>query len=168
MSPSWSMRSTMTSWSKVSPIQLTATSNARSSPRLRSALSNLDLPPLLFDHLAEQPAAGSVDWLSYDDKGQLLVRATVSHPTAKRCQHFSVGAKVREYKIHDNGKGDFFAEITRAELTDISLTPTPVNPKAIVIRRSRPSPPAQFYSLMVKRVERLIQLANFMREEQHQ
>jgi hypothetical protein len=132
------------------------------SPFAFGALLPSKLPPLLFDH---QPAAGSVDWLSYDHKGQLLVRATVTHPLAKRCEHFSVGAKIRQSKIHDNGTGDFFAEIISAELSDISLTPTPVNPKAIVVSRGRPSPPSQFYSHLTTKVSRLIDLTNLIREE---
>jgi hypothetical protein len=63
------------------------------------------------------------------------------------------------------GASDFFAEMFSAELSDISLSPTPVNPKAIVIHRSRPSSASEFYGLMKQKVERLAQLAAFLREE---
>ena len=45
--------------------------------------------PLLYRHDPAQPA-GRVDSLDYDDRGRLLVRATVTHPEARRCAAFSM------------------------------------------------------------------------------
>ena len=58
-----------------------------SYPLQRTSLPK-DLP-LLYNHDAKEPA-GSIDALYYDAKGQLMVRATVTHPRARRCQAFSI------------------------------------------------------------------------------
>ncbi|BBB99003.1 hypothetical protein [Bradyrhizobium elkanii] len=108
-------------------------------------------PPLLYDHDPEQ-IAGMVDDLRYEAQGRLLATVTAHHPTARRCSAFSVGAKIREYTIQDNGSGDFEAVITRAELTDLSLVPRPVNPACRVLSRRQLSPPAMFWHLMHQRV----------------
>jgi hypothetical protein len=87
---------------------------------------------------------------------------TANHPVARRCSAFSVGAKVREYVIHDNGYRNFEALITRAELTDLSLVQRPVNPHARVLSRRKLSEPAIFWHLMQQRVAVLQKMITIM------
>ena len=127
------------------------------------------LPPLLYDHDEDQ-IAGSVDQLRYDANGRLIVRATVTHPAAKRCGAFSVAAHIDEYEIKDADSFSFHAVVSRARLGDISLVETPINPHALVQRRwaALPSTPAlsDFYSLMIRRVALLGDLTRMMRQPQ--
>ena len=120
--------------------------------------------PLLYNHDAKEPA-GSIDELYYDAKGQLMVRATVTHPRARRCQAFSIGAKVRDYALRDADGQNFYAEVLKAELTDVSLVERPVNPNARVLQRSRPTPTYFFYDLMRQRVELCQRLVSIMQQE---
>lgn len=122
--------------------------HCRFAPRAFGDLSSVRIP-LLYDH--EQPA-GTIDRLSYDASGRLLADVTATHATARRCVAFSVGARVREYTIIDNGRGDFEAFITHAELTDLSLVRFPVNPQCKVLSRRLLCPQAMFYELMRQRL----------------
>ena len=72
--------------------------------------------PLLFEHDPDQ-VAGTVDELSYDQTGNLCVTVTATHQLARRCNAFSVGAKVRDYVVSDEGPS-FFATVREAVLTD--------------------------------------------------
>ncbi|MGX1104516.1 HK97 family phage prohead protease [Bradyrhizobium elkanii] len=90
--------------------------------------------PLLYRHDPSE-VAGTINDLGYDEWGQLTVKATVTHPKARRATRLSVGAKILEYSITDNGGRDFFATITRAEVTDVSLVVSPCNPHALVTLR---------------------------------
>jgi phage head maturation protease len=117
--------------------------------------------PLLYDHDPDQ-VAGTVDDLHYDSDGRLVATVTAGHPLARRCSAFSIGARIRSYVIHDNGPGKFFAEITKAELTDLSLVPRPVNPQARVLSRRPPCPQAMFWELTRQRVACLQKLVNII------
>ena len=55
------------------------------------------LPPLYLAHDETTPV-GTVDSLEYDQRGRLHVTATVTHDAAKRCNGFSVGARVLNTK----------------------------------------------------------------------
>jgi hypothetical protein len=104
-------------------------------------------PPLLFKH--KEPA-GTVDALDYDQRGNLKIRATVTHPVARRCGAFSVGAKVIDYEIREADGPNFHAVITRAEVTEVSLTDVPSNPNALVLNRH-----PDLFSHLMQRVGRL-------------
>ena len=121
----------------------------------------LGQPPLLYDH---EVVAGHVDSLSYDGLGQLVASVTASHPIARRCSAFSVGARVLEYQVIDRGNGDFEALITNAKLTDISLVKLPVNPRAVVLHRRKPAPHDEFYSLMRRRVDIASRMLAYIKE----
>ena len=126
------------------------------------ALTWSTLPALLFDH---NVPAGSVDDLHYE-AGKLLVTCTVTHSRARRCSAFSIGCKVREYQIRNAATPDFFAEITRAELTEVSLVDTPVNAECRVLKRSRVSAHSEFYHLIGAKVTCLQKLMPLIQQEQ--
>ena len=121
--------------------------------------------PLLYDHNAAEPA-GTIDELRYDAAGNLTVRATVTHAKAKRCNAFSIGGKVRAYTIKNADSPNFYAAVSRAELTDVSLVECPVNPRALVQSRQRQAPPVEFWDLMAQRVALYQQLVTLMMKDQ--
>ena len=110
--------------------------------------------PLYYKH-REDERVGRIDALEYDAAGQLLIRCTVTHELARRCAAFSVGATVREYQIVNAERPDFHALISVAELTEVSLTDTPANPRALVTQRSKPCAQAEFYGNMLSLVSGL-------------
>src|SRR3954447_9919121 len=78
------------------------------------------LPPLLFRH--GEPA-GEILELHNDDSGRLVIRARVTHPLAKRCSHFSVGATVQKWELRDaDDPAKFHGLITQATIDEVSLT----------------------------------------------
>jgi hypothetical protein len=106
-------------------------------------LKSYPLPPLLYKH-QDSVVAGTITRLDYDDHGSLKIAAEVSHPMARRCNAFSVGATILKYEIVDNGGQDFHALISSARIDEISLTDRPANPNALV--RSRyPTGPMKAY-----------------------
>ena len=54
-------------------------------------LSGYPKPPLLFKHDSTQ-VAGIIESLQFDDHGNLRIVAEVTHPLAKRCNAFGIGA----------------------------------------------------------------------------
>jgi hypothetical protein len=78
---------------------------------------------------ANEPA-GEILQMDYDPRGQLVVRAKVSHPEARRCGHFSIACTVREWRLCEiDDPRRFHGEIRQADIDEISLTPTPCNEK---------------------------------------
>ena len=71
---------------------------------------------------------------------------------AARCQALSYAASVEDYTLHDDGRATFYARITKATLTEISLTENPSNPNALVTRRGPPPPGVALYNLMQAKV----------------
>ena len=69
------------------------------------------LPPLHARH-DESKTVGSVDALTYDDKGNLTCRCTVVDPHARRLPAFSVGARVLDYELRDVDTPHYYALIT--------------------------------------------------------
>jgi hypothetical protein len=118
-------------------------------------------PPLLFKHDPAHPA-GRIESLSYDEGGCLLIRATVTHELARRCGAFSIGARVIEYEMRDVDGPNFYAVINCAELTEVSLTSTPANPKAVVRHRYRAT---LFFDQMRERVRLLVSLTELIKQE---
>lgn len=108
------------------------------------------LPELLYRHQAG--AIGTVDALEWTPAG-LRVTCTTDHPAAKLCGAFSVSATIQDYAIIDaDDPENFHAEIKSAWLDEVSLTPVPANPAALVLQR-QPRPPAvEFYDLMKSRI----------------
>ena len=123
-----------------------------------------EMPPLYHKHDASQ-VAGEIEDLSYDDRGNLLVRARVDHPQARRCGAFSIGATVVAYEMKNADRPDFFALITQADLTEISLTDAPANPRALVLRRHRVSALSGFYDAVTEKVRCLTELTKMMKED---
>jgi hypothetical protein len=116
-----------------------------------------DNPPvkLLYQHDTTQPA-GKIERLEWDARGQLRIRARVSHSYAKTAGAFSVSAKVLAYELRDVDTPNFYALVTSAEIPDeISLTHTPCDPHALVLHRSAPSALDENYAKTLASVNRL-------------
>jgi hypothetical protein len=110
---------------------------------------------LLFKHKAAE-VAGTIDHLAYDDAGQLLIRCTVTHPEARRCNAFSVGASIIEYSIEDADNPDcFHALIRQARVDEVSLTPIPSQIGALVTKRHDVSARAAFYENAQRSVQKV-------------
>jgi hypothetical protein len=89
--------------------------------------------PLHFDHTGEVAGgieALSYEALSYNDRGELLVRAYVDHRQAVRCNAFSVSGDVLEYSLHDTDRPGFYARVEKIRLREVSLVQSPVQPGA--------------------------------------
>ena len=133
-------------------------------PVFRRSLGMLRVAaPVIFRHDPKAPA-GTIEELKYTDTGALYIRACVSHPEARRCNAFSIGGKVLAYRLHDGGSGDFHAEVTDAELEEISITDRPANLHARVMRRYPASPLPRIFDLTKTRVEVLIRLVALIPE----
>jgi hypothetical protein len=85
---------------------------------------------------------------------------------ARRFGAFSVGAKIIHYTIKDADSTHFFAEVTRAELNEVSLTEHPHLDCARVITRRQPAAMGEVYALLAQRVDRLSQVVALMRSMQ--
>jgi HK97 family phage prohead protease len=120
--------------------------------------------PLLYRHDPTQ-VAGRIDEIDYDERGNLRVRATVTHALAKRCGAFSIGARILDYEMRDELGPDFHALVTSAELTEVSVTPSPANPFALVQRRSRASARAEFYNDAIKLVSCMQEFVGLLQQE---
>jgi YD repeat-containing protein len=100
--------------------------------------------PLFIEHDTERQV-GTVT-LSYDAQGALRARTSPLTGDARRYNAFSISAKIIQYGIHDADHRSFFAEVTQAELTEVSLTTHPHLDTARVLQRLRPNPQAEFYN----------------------
>jgi hypothetical protein len=87
---------------------------------------------LLYAHDA---IAGEVLDLGYDCHGNLVIEARADHPAARRCNGFSVGGRIRAYKLVDTDKASFHAIISDCELAEVSLVENPSNRFALVKSR---------------------------------
>jgi hypothetical protein len=111
------------------------------------------LPPLLFKH---RERAGTIDELRYDEFGRLRVTATVEHPTARRCSHFSVGCSPHEFAILDpDDPNKFRAQVNSAVLDEISITDVPSNPDSKALHRFPVSPATLSSTALIERLTRL-------------
>jgi hypothetical protein len=112
------------------------------------------MPPLKFDHTEEN--AGRIEMLAHNDRGELTISAYVDHPTAVRCNAFSVSGDVLDYTLHDTGKPSFFARVERVRLREVSLVPAPINNQARVLKRELPSAMSRFAASSLKQFDLLI------------
>jgi len=120
-------------------------------------------PPLLFRH---REPAGEILSLAYDARGRLLVDARVDHVEARRCSGLSVAATIVKYELRDqDDPQNFHALITRADLDEISLTPTPCNPACVVTSRISVSPALETYDLAAKGISRLMEVVEQLRNK---
>ena len=87
-----------------------------------------------FRHDPKQ-VAGHVNELSHDADGHLRIRATVDLETGQTRPAFSVAATIHAYEICNADSPNFYALITSAEVSEISLTPSPANSNALVLNR---------------------------------
>jgi hypothetical protein len=132
----------------------------RTAPR---AFGPLPLPhtvPLRLDH-DEKSSAGTIEDLTYDADGSLLIVARVTCAKAVNGPAFSVAAIIDEFEVDER---DATGTVTKARLMEISLVAQPVDPHALVLSRSRPQPVTEFYSLMASRVDCLQRMAALVKE----
>jgi Caudovirus prohead serine protease len=119
--------------------------------------------PLLYRHDPNQVAGEIVD-LEYDELGNLQVWTKVTHPLAKRTGAFSIGATILDYTICDADSPDFYALVTQAELTEISLTDNPSNPFALVMDRHRHPPAVETLELLTAKMKILQKMTLLLKE----
>ena len=117
--------------------------------------SQLPTVPLLVEHDSSR-SAGTVA-PTYDAAGALHVRATVTGE-ARRYGAFSVSASNIQFKLVHPDRRDFYAQITSATLTEISLTEFPHLPTALILNRMPGDARGEFYDLMARRVNLVSQL----------
>jgi hypothetical protein len=119
-------------------------------------------PQLLFRH--KEPA-GEILKLRDDAKGRLVIEARVDHPEARRCAGLSVAATIEAYELREIDDPDsYHALITRARLDEISLTPTPADPKCTVTSRLPVSPLPEYFDLARKGVDNLIRQVELLQQ----
>jgi Caudovirus prohead serine protease len=121
---------------------------------------------LLYRHDPTQ-IAGRLESLRYDADGRLIVRATVEHEAARRCNALSVGFQLLDGAIIDPDSADFHALVRSAELGEVSLVEKPSNPACIVTHKMRVPAEREFYSLLQRRIECVIGMARILMEQQH-
>jgi hypothetical protein len=117
-------------------------------------------PPLLYRH---SELAGTIDELSYDPDGRLMIRATVSHELARRCPCFSAAAIVHHWQMVAGDTPEFVAEVTSATVVEVSLTPAPANSDCRVLSRYPVPAPVQFYSLVGQKVDALTKMVGLIK-----
>ena len=87
-----------------------------------------------------QIIAGTVDEISVDWLGRVLVTCSVDHPVAQRMPGFSVGVSVEKFTIHNADSAGVYGEIEACVLEEVSLTEVPGNRAALVTERWVASP----------------------------
>ena len=130
-----------------------------SRANLAFGLLRLSRVKLLYKH--EDVVAGTIEHLGYDAYGRLKIRCRVKLERARRCGGFSVGARIKSYEIVNADKPSFFARITDAELSEISLVDCPANPPALVCSRT-PVPPLQFFDAALRYVDAIKMLVTLL------
>jgi len=85
-------------------------------PYVFGAVHRQNTPPLYYKHNTTAAEVGTIDSLSYDTHGALLITATVNDPLARRANAFSVGCTVLDYEIVNADSPDFHALIKRATI----------------------------------------------------
>ncbi len=133
-------------------------------------IKNYARPPLLYKH-DETQIAGEIDSLTYDEHGNLKIRAVVTHQEAKRCGAFSIRAKILAYELRETESRNFHAVVSDAEVVEVSLTDIPCNPRALVQSRYRSAPVAGYlaavdehHSLMIRRIGIVQQMAQLLQQ----
>jgi hypothetical protein len=117
-------------------------------------------PKLLHRHA--EPAGEILD-LCHDARGRLCVRARVTHPEARRCPAFSVGATIEKWELRNADNSHFYGLVTQAIVDEISLTDRPCNPHAVVQLRYRAPTTPSFHELMQQKVRCLTELVGILR-----
>jgi hypothetical protein len=85
--------------------------------------------------------AGTVDEISVDRLGRVVIVATVTDPLAMRMPALSISASVDKFTIERPDRFDFVGEVERVtDINEISLTTTPSNRRAVVFERWIPTP----------------------------
>ena len=120
-------------------------------------------PPLLWRH--GEPA-GEIEEIRLTESGLLWVRARVSHPLAKRCSSFSLGASIQSWEIRDaDDPVNFHGLIVRAVLDEVSITDRPCNDHAVVTRKYRVPPFVERHELEQRAVSCLTKMIDLIRHQ---
>ena len=122
------------------------------------------LPPLLYRHNPDR-VAGRVLNLSHGDGGCLRIRAEVTDEDAKCAGGFSVACTVHAYELRDvDDRDKFHALITDATIEEISLTPQPANPQALVLQRYRQLAAVEFFDIAKAGVNKCIEIVELLQK----
>jgi hypothetical protein len=111
---------------------------------------------------AHDELAGEVEELSYDPYGRLLIKCRVDHAQARRCNGFSVGGRIRAYKLVDTDKPSFHAVIEDCELAEVSLVENPSNRFALVRSRFPADARSKFLGDLSKWAATLTQMVELL------
>jgi len=115
--------------------------------------------PLLIEH--SRPAGTAT--VHYDQQGILRVRTSPLSGDNARFPAFSIGARNIQFSIVDaDYRSSFHANVTSAELTEISATQYPHLPAARVLKRTPPAASDAFHDLMLRKVDALSRLTALM------
>jgi hypothetical protein len=103
--------------------------------------------------------------LEYDARGRLVVDARVDHVEARRCSGLSVAATIQRYELRDQDDSEnFHALITRADIDEISITPTPANPDCVITSRFPTSSQPEFFDLARQGIGKIIEILDLLRK----
>jgi hypothetical protein len=123
-------------------------------------------PPLHLKHDCSREV-GKIDQLSYDDFGSLCCWTTVTDPMAKRMPAFSIAATVNAFELVNEDTPDFFALITSASISEVSLTDIPANRFAKVMDRYRQNPHTKTFELLIEKIKVLQKMTAHLKELNH-
>jgi hypothetical protein len=98
--------------------------------------SNYDLPPLYYRHQEDDGPIGVVTKMEVDAIG-LRVALVTDHPLGRHCGGLSLGYEVDEFQLVDlPNRADYVHMlVTQSWIKELSLTPTPAHPKALITSR---------------------------------
>jgi hypothetical protein len=108
---------------------------------------------------------GTIEELSYDTLGNLLITCRVTDARAAIRPAFSISASIDEYTLD---AATCSGMVTKCRLQEISLVRAPLDAGSLVQRRYAPPPHLEFYDTAISAVEKLQQLTRaLMKERNH-
>jgi hypothetical protein len=119
------------------------------------------LPKLLWRHREEE--VGRVLSLEWDGTG-LRANVETSHLEAMNAPGFSVCVTIEKYELKNTNSPDYFAEITRGWLENISLTDRPAHPMALIHQRAPACAQVAFLDLATAGFKTMIKIAQTLQQ----
>jgi hypothetical protein len=130
----------------------------RAAPRCFGDLPNPGSIPLRLEH-REDTNVGTIETLSYDEFGSLLITCRVTDARAAIRPAFSVASSIDDYEID---AATCSGTVLRARLQEISLVRAPMCSGSLVQRRYAQPPHLEFFDLAVAKVATLAKLVKLM------